>query len=251
MEEENKSKPKKEKTKLGKKIGNIVFYSLFSIFLLIAAFSLTSRITNGRFFDSQFLVVLSGSMDGEKQEEYEIQNIPIKSLIKIDLIKDGKEDEFYSSLKKGDVLTFNYASLNNTTITHRIIEDPILLSDGTYQYKLKGDAVEGAGDYQMLYSDGRTGEIIGKVSYVSPFLGQIYFFVSSKLGTLLLVILPSSAICIFEIAKIIYIVIGNKNKAKIEKEAKKSEAKDKEIEELKAKLNALENKSDNNDSIKE
>lgn len=240
--ETTKEEQTSKKNKTLKKIGNIIFYTLFSIFLVIAVFSIVSRATNGRIGNSQFLVVLSGSMDGEKQEEYEIKTIPTKSLIKIDLIEDGKEEEFYSSLKKGDVLTFNYVPLGNETITHRIIEDPVKFENGVYEYTLKGDAVEGESNIQTLYSDGRTGEIIGKVSYVSLPLGELYFFISSKVGTLVLVVLPCSAIFIFEIVKIIYLVSENKRKLKEAKVVEEKNQKDKEIEDLKAQLEILQKK---------
>lgn len=244
---------KKKRNKALKIMGNVIFYTVFAFFFAVACFSVTSRLTGGRIGDSQYLVVVSSSMAGEKQEEYDIKTIPVKSLIKVDLIKDGKEDEFYSSLKKGDVITFNYIPLDNNTITHRIISDPTRLEDGTYVYELKGDAVEGEGNIQTLYSDGRNGEILGKVSFVSLPLGEMYFFISSKVGTVVLVILPSSAICVFEIAKIIYVVSENNRKKKeavelAEKEtkAKEIEDKNKEIEELRRQLEEAkkENKED-------
>lgn len=223
----------KKNQKIWKRILNILFYVLLGILFVLACISMTFRITKGKIGNSQYLVVISGSMDGEKQD-YEIDSVPIKSLIKVDLIEEGKEEEFYSSLKKGDVLTFNYLSLNNTTITHRIVEDPVL-NDGVYRYTLKGDAVEGD-DTQTLYSDGRTGEILGKVSFVSVPLGYFYFFVSSKVGTLVLVILPCSAVCIFEIAKIIYMVSEDKRKKKDEKQKKETDEKDAKIKELERQL---------------
>ncbi len=236
MENKEETKEIKKSKRALKITGNIVFYVVLAFFLVLADFSITSRVTNGKIGNSQYLVVISGSMDGERQEEYDIKTIPVKSLVKVDLVKEGKEEDFYSNLKKGDVLTFNYVSLNNTTITHRIIEDPIKQADGVYKYILKGDAVEGDSEIQTLYSDGRTGEILGKVSFVSLPLGQIHFFMSSKVGTLVLVILPSSAICIFEIAKIIYLVSENKRKKKEEITKEETNKKDKEIEELKRQL---------------
>lgn len=236
MEKQEETKKIKKSKRALKITGNVIFYVVLAFFLVLAGISITSRITNGRIGDSQYLVVISGSMDGESQDEYDIKTIPVKSLIKVDLVKEGKEDEFYSSLKKGDVLTFNYLSLNNATITHRIIENPIKDSTGVYKYILKGDAVEGSSEIQTLYSDGRTGEILGKVSFVSLPLGKIYFFMSSKVGTLVLVILPSSAICIFEIAKIIYLISENKRKKKEAITIEETNKKDKEIEELKRQL---------------
>ncbi len=227
---------KKDKKKTYKLIGNIIFYTVFAFFFILACFSITTRFTKGRFGSSQFLVVISSSMEGEEKKEYDIKSIPVKSLIKVDLIKEGKENEFYTSLKKGDVLTFNYIPLNNTTITHRIISDPVVLDNGVIKYELKGDAVDGDENIQTLYSDGRTGEILGKVSFVSLPLGQIYFFITSKVGTLVLVILPSAAICIFEISKIIYVISENKRNKKEIKEKEERDKKDKEIEDLKKQL---------------
>lgn len=244
--EENKVEIEKDDYKTIKKVGNIILYILFFIVFVFACFSITTRITNGKIGNSQFLVVISSSMEGEEQTEYDIKTIPVKSLIKIDLVETGKENEFYSNLKKGDVITFNYLPLNNVTITHRIIEDPVKLEDGTYKYVLKGDAVDDQTSIQTLYSDGRSGEIIGKVSFTSLFLGQIYFFSSSKLGTLLLVVFPSTAICLYELAKIIYLVLENR---RIKQEANQKEInaqKDKEIEDLKKQLEESKKNSSNN-----
>ncbi len=227
---------KKDKKKIYKLIGNIVFYIFFCLFFILACFSVSTRFTKGKIGSSQFLVVISSSMDGESENEYDIKSIPVKSLIKVDLIKEGKENEFYSSLKKGDVLTFNYVPLNNTTITHRIVSEPVVIDGGVIKYELKGDAVDGDGNIQTLYSDGRTGEILGKVSFASLPLGKMYFFITSKVGTLVLVVLPSTAICIFEIAKIIYVVSENNRKKKESKDKEERDKKDKEIEELKKQL---------------
>lgn len=223
----NKQKNAESKKNPLKLILNVIFYILVAILLFFAAISITTRITNGKIGSSQYLVIISSSMEGEEKEEYDIKTIKVKSLIKVDLVEN---DSFYSTLKKGDIITFNYLSLGNETITHRIVEDPIL-TDGVYKYKVQGDAV--TDDYQTLYSDGRTGEIIGKVTFVSYPIGVFYFFINSKLGTVILVILPSSAICIYEIAKVIFIVSERKRLKKEVEVNKTVDEKDAEIERLK------------------
>lgn len=230
--EENKNK------KIFKIIGNVFFWLIVAVVGCFAAVSITSRATNGRFGDTQYLVVLSASMDGEKKEEYEIKTVPVKSLIKIDLVGNN-EDNFYSNLKMGDVITFNYLSLNNETITHRIVEEPTKDSNGVYKYVVQGDAVEN--DRQTLYSDGRTGEIIGKVTFVSKPLGEIYFFINSKVGTLVLVVLPMSALCIYEIIKIIKILSDRKKEKEAAAVSSTVSEKDAEIERLKKLLEEKEN----------
>ncbi len=228
MDTENK-KP------IWKTILNIIYFVFLGFFLVLAVFSVSTRITKGKIGNSQLLVVVSSSMDGDKQEDYDIKTIPVKSLIAVDLIKDGKEDEFYSGLKKGDVITFNYLPLNNATITHRIVSDPVKDESGVYQIVARGDAVEES-EIQTLYSDGRTGEILGKVSFVSLPLGQIYYFISSKPGTLILVVLPCSLVAIIEVCKIIYLISENRSRKKEEEINAEKSAKDKEIEELKRQL---------------
>lgn len=247
MENVTKVKEEGKQTNKIKKTLDVIFYVVLALLLILASFALASRFTKGRIGNSQYLVVISSSMDGEEQIEYDIKTIPVKSLVKVELVQN---DNFYSELKKGDVITFNYLPLNNNTITHRIVEDPVLLDDGTYKYVVKGDAVDT--DTQTLYSDGRTGEIIGKVTFVSLPLGQIYFFTSSKVGTVVLVILPCSAVCIFEIAKIIYVLSESRREKKERLFNEEKDKKDKEIEELKRQLEEAKKGSlkENNEELK-
>lgn len=212
--------------------GNILFYILLVVLLFLAGLSITSRVTGGRIGNSQYLVVISASMDGGEQKEYPIKTIPVGALIK-DEVNDNS-DAFYSSLKKGDVLTFNYISLGNETITHRIIEEPVKRDDGTYRYVVKGDAVDD--DSQVLYSDGRTGEIIGKVVSVNLPLGKFMLFLTSKKGMAFCVIIPCTLGFCFEIYKIFDYIYLEKKKKNDEKKEADLEAKDKEIEELKKQL---------------
>lgn len=86
----------KQKNKL-KKVLDIIFYVALALLLILATFALTSRFTKGRIGNSQYLVVISSSMDGEEQIEYEIKTIPVKSLVKVELVQN---DNFYSELKK-------------------------------------------------------------------------------------------------------------------------------------------------------
>ena len=220
--------------------GNVLFYLLLVLLLLLAGLSITSRVTGGRIGNSQYLVVISSSMDGEEQSEYPIKTIPIGSLIK-DEVNDNS-DAFYSSLKKGDILTFNYTSLGNETITHRIIEDPVKTEDGTFRYVVKGDAVED--DCQVLYSDGRSGEIIGKVVSVNLPLGKFMLFLTSKKGMAFCVIIPCTLGFCFEIYRIFSYVFLEKKKKTDEKKNEALQAKDKEIEELKKQLAEQEKKKD-------
>ena len=80
----------KKKQSIWKRILNVLFYVLLGILFVLACISMTFRLTKGKIGNSQYLVVISGSMDGERQD-YEIESVPIKSFIKVDLIEEGKE----------------------------------------------------------------------------------------------------------------------------------------------------------------
>ena len=96
------------------------------------------------FSDTELRIVVSGSMDGEPREKYEIETIPTGSAVFISEVptSESARNEFYSDLRVGDVLTFNYmnpVSHENMVVTHRIID--IKESGGVYTYTLAGDSI--------------------------------------------------------------------------------------------------------------
>ena len=56
-----------------KKTLDVIFYVVLALLLILASFALASRFTKGRIGNSQYLVVISSSMDGEEQIEYDIK----------------------------------------------------------------------------------------------------------------------------------------------------------------------------------
>jgi signal peptidase I len=233
---ENTATEKKKKSPW-KIVGDVAFWVLAGFLLVLACLSITLRATGGHIGDSEYRIVISGSMDGEKKD-YPISTIPVGSLVKIqDVPSDtAKAQTFYSDLKEGDVLTFHYfvytAEKGETieTITHRIIK--ITETNGVYTYVCKGDAVEG-NDVQTLTSDG--GSIIGKVTYVNHGLGVFYTFQTSKTGMIILIIVPCFAVCAYEVGKIIYIITAEKKEKAMAKKNEQDE-KDRKIKELEEQL---------------
>ena len=146
-------------------------------------------------------IVVSGSMDGESRD-YPIRTIPTGSMVVIHKV-DG--NDFYSSLKIGDVLTFDYThpvSKENMVVTHRIIE--ISESNGVYTYTLKGDSIADDptnGSVQIVTSD--SGDVIGKVVGVSHWLGELVIFLSTWTGKLCLIVIPCVLIIVYEIGNIV------------------------------------------------
>ncbi len=67
--------------------------------------------------DCEFRVIVTGSMDGEPQEEYEIKTIPVNSLIAAHKMHSDMLDD----IKVGDVIGF-YSSMVGGNVYHRVIE---------------------------------------------------------------------------------------------------------------------------------
>ena len=123
----------------------VIFSAIVAIVVVAAVgyvFSLNGNSFN--FSDTEIRIVVSGSMDGEPRDQYEIETIPIGSAVFISEVPDSESDkkEFYSHLQVGDVITFNYmnpVSKENMVVTHRIID--IKESNGIYTYTLAGDSI--------------------------------------------------------------------------------------------------------------
>ena len=161
--------------------------------------------------DTEVRIVISGSMDGEPRDQYDISTIPIESMVFIHRVPSEDAGAFYSSLQAGDVLTFHYrhpVSHEDMVVTHRIID--ISESAGVYTYTCKGDSIADDptnGSVQIVTSS--SGDVIGKVVGVSPTLGSLVVFLSTATGKLCLIIVPCIAIIASEIKNIFGIVRGH------------------------------------------
>ncbi len=157
--------------------------------------------------DTDFKIVVSGSMDGERRTQYEIDTIPLGSLIWIKKVPTDPQtaSDFYKNIAIGDVLTFSYThpiSKESMVVTHRVID--ILESEGVFTYTLKGDSIDDDptnGSTQTVTS--ASGDIIGKVSGVSPWLGQLTIFLSTMEGKIALIAIPCLILVAAEVSNII------------------------------------------------
>ena len=128
-----------------------------------------------------------------------------------------------AKIKVGDVITFNsndYRS-SGVTVTHRVkkIEKT---SDGKYLFTTKGDANNTEDATRQPFSS-----IYGKVLIRLPKLGYIQYILSSVLGWLLLIIVPTVLIIGADIIKIIKTIkdepnLKDKNNKKAPKALKKT-----------------------------
>ena len=149
---------------------------------IVAVIVLASLVTTTVFFfhlngdsmdfsDTELLVIPTGSMDGEPQDQA-IRTIPEDSII---MVHDLSEEQ-KNSLKKGDVITFHQ---NGIYKVHRIVE---IKGDGTLV--TKGDANQ-SNDAPIKMSD-----VNGKVVGVAPNVGKAVSFVrDASVGSPLLIII--------------------------------------------------------------
>ena len=105
-------------------------------------------------------------------------------------------------LKVNDVITFYSTDsfFGNTPITHRIIE-VIDKPDIGKIYRVKGDANEVADDEKVYPSN-----IIGKVMFKIPQLGRLQYFLASRKGWILAIIIPAIIIIGYDIYKLIRLI---------------------------------------------
>mgnify|MGYP004542713541 FL=1 len=128
-----------------------------------------------------------------------------------------------AKIKVGDVITFNSTDYRSSgvTVTHRVkkIEKT---SDGKYLFTTKGDANNTEDATRQPFSS-----IYGKVLLRLPKLGYIQYILSTVLGWLLLIIIPTVLIIGADIIKIIKTIkddpnLKDKNKKKAPKVLKKT-----------------------------
>ena len=243
----NKSKVKK----IFKIAADVVIYlflaiAVCSVFLTVLGPKSTDGATE--IFGYQIRLVTTNSMaQGEATDTsgYDIKSIPQGSVVFIETVPDDKQaaaEWFENEVKIGDVLTFKYLYEKQIVITHRVVDkypDP----DGEgYVIVLEGDNKDF--DSKLLQQTIYTSEkepvnyVIGKVRGSSYVLGVFIGAMKEPLSLLLIIILPCSAVIIYELIKIAR-ALGSEKK---EKQRAESNRKDEEILELKKQLEALKQK---------
>lgn len=169
-------------------IGKTLAYVILCLLFLITAFLI--------YYMSSSAIA---AKKGEKSNIglYTIVSPSMEPFIKVyDVIIDRKL-KTNEELKVGDVITFYSSSLNTDgyTITHRIYD--IKVSDGKTYYITKGD------NNQSVDIGSITREnIVGKMIYKINGLGKIQFFLSSKLGWVLIILIPALCFILYDLNKL-------------------------------------------------
>lgn len=219
-----------------KVVSKVVSWALFVLLLIAAAFLLYYYIATkvyaakGPGYEPKFSIytIVSPSMT---------PNINVYDAI-INVKVDDPND-----LEVGDVITFISTSILSPgmTITHRIVgitQD----ESGNACYQTRGDANNVTDQACAKFNN-----IIGKVVLKIPQLGRIQFFLASKAGWLLCILLPAVYIIgkdIFRITKLTGIKsTAEKVSQEKKKDPKKAELERKRKEELKRKILKEENNS--------
>lgn len=240
-----------DKSKL-KKTGSIAVNALLYAFLLICILSVFLTVSSKKEADGavevlgyQMRIVTSESMAKSEYTDvstYRIKDIPLRSMVFVKVMPDdpAEADEFYRSLKVGDVLTFRYVYATQVTITHRIIA--ITEKDtGGFVIELAGDnkSAEGGDLTQIIDTSipNNTNYVIGKVTFQAKLFGAAMSFLMQPIGIVLLIILPCFVIIMLEVLKIANVLTAEK-KAKEQREERINTMN--EIEELRRKLAELE-----------
>lgn len=169
-------------------IGKTLAYVILCLLFLITAFLI--------------YYMASSAIAAKKGEKpniglYTIVSPSMEPFIKVyDVIIDRKLKST-EELKVGDVITFYSSSLDTDgyTITHRIYD--IKVSDGKTYYITKGD------NNQSVDIGSITREnIVGKMIYKINGLGKIQFFLSSKLGWILIILIPALCFILYDLNKL-------------------------------------------------
>ncbi len=180
-------------------IGKIVSWAIFVILLIAAVFLIYYYIatkvyaSKGAGYEPKFSIytIISPSMTPKINVYDTIVNV------KVDKPTD---------IEVGDVITFISTSLltTGTTITHRVIA--ITEEEGQICYQTKGDYNNIADQACAKFNN-----VIGKVIFKIPQLGRVQFFLASKAGWLLCILIPALFIIGRDIMRITKLATIKKN----------------------------------------
>ncbi len=265
-EVENVTKSPKSGVTIAKKVANIVLDVVVVAVLLLALFTMIvtvnakkSKDGTATIFGYQLRFVQSGSMEKcayTDVSKYKVKSIKVKSCVFIKTAPTSEKEinEWYKTLKVGDVLTFQYnresaANKDNydgdsKIITHRVIKIEKKETGNGYIITLKGDyksSKDNEPAEQVIDTEvdtpATTTYIIGKVTGQSYLLGLCVYVLKLRVGIICFIIIPCLVIIVFQILRITNVLGADKKNKRKEEQANK----DDEIEELKRQLAALQN----------
>ncbi len=271
-EVENVTKSPKSGVTIAKKVANIVLDVVVVAVLLLALFTIVVTVNakkgkdgTATIFGYQLRFVQSGSMEKcayTDVSKYKVKSIKVKSCVFIKTAPTSEKEinEWYKTLKVGDVLTFQYNKNDGSAapedyegdsmvITHRVIRIEKKENGNGYIITLKGDYKSGKDSEpaeQVIDTEvdtpAKTTYIIGKVTGQSYLLGVCVYVLKKPVGIVCVVIVPCLLMIVIQIFRIVNVLGEDKKNKRKEEQANK----DDEIEELKRQLAAFQNNKEPN-----
>lgn len=195
---------------------SVISWTLFSILIVCA-------ILLAYYFVSMKLYIAKGDKYKPFFSVYTIVSPSMVPTINVYDIIINKTVNKPTDIQKEDIITFTSTGVlsNGLTVTHRVQDITTNKETNEYEYITKGDNNLIADDAPAKYSN-----LIGKVILRFPGLGRVQAFVGSKLGWLVVVIIPALIIIIQDVLKLIK-VTKYKKIADIENERLVSEIENK------------------------
>lgn len=169
-------------------ISKIITYICLAVLFLVACFLLFYIVNNqiARMKNEPALVNIFTIVSPSMEPNIRVYDVIIEFKVKNE-----------ADLKVGDIITFYTDELDTEgyTVTHRI--EAINTINGKRRYITKGDNNQSVDNGFITYKN-----IVGKVKYIVPKVGKIQFFISSRLGWLLIILIPAMGIIIMDIIKL-------------------------------------------------
>ena len=132
------------------------------------------------FLGMNFFTIHGGSM---------MPTIPVGSVVAVKSVGA-------STIKAGDIITFRTGTEADKVITHRVVE--VSNDSGALSFRTAGDS-NAKPDGNVVLAE----NVVGKVWFHVPFLGYLSSFVTTKLGFILLIVVPGIFIISLEVRTII------------------------------------------------
>lgn len=237
------------------KVLSIIFHTLLYVFMGFCLLSLIFVIamkSSGQdavsVFGHQLRRVISPSMEECEYtdvSDFDIKSLPVNTMVFVEEVPTDSEEakQWYEDLEPGDVLTFKYVYVRQEVITHRII-DKKENGKGGYLIYLSGDNKNDSNGTLTQVIDTSVSEtspnyVIGKVVGYSVALGEIITFLSSTIGLVFVIIIPVVVIIVLEVIRLVRLLTYDKRQAALKKQQEQEE----EIENLRKRLEMLEQNS--------
>jgi len=159
-----------------RKVVNWVGNILLALGILAMAFFFLAP----HFLGINLFTIYGGSM---------MPTIPIGSVVAVKSMEE-------SDIKVGDIIAFRAGTEANKVVTHRVVE--VSNDSGALSFRTAGDS-NASPDGNAVPAQ----NVVGKVWFHVPFLGYLSSFVITRLGFVLLVLVPGILIDALEVRNII------------------------------------------------